>query len=100
MALIGCLFATAVQISRYMSSTVWIFASTTPIPPSRYRSHAISSPSIVYNTVVLGRDLGDVYIAGHSGRTCSRENSLRFLAVIRAIERYHVPPGAALSCRR
>ena len=38
MALIGRLFAIAVQISRYMSSTVWIFASTTLIPPSRYRS--------------------------------------------------------------
>ena len=34
MALIGCLFAIAVQISRYMSSTVWIFALTTPIPTS------------------------------------------------------------------
>jgi hypothetical protein len=31
------LFAIAVQISRCMSSTVWIFASTTLISPSQYR---------------------------------------------------------------
>jgi hypothetical protein len=31
MALIGCLFATAVQISRYISSTVWIGAFKTLI---------------------------------------------------------------------
>src|SRR5215467_2761819 len=55
MALIGCLFATAVQISRYMSSTVWIFALTTLIPVSRYRPVALSPfSSILYNTVVLG----------------------------------------------
>ena len=37
MALIGRLSAIAVQISRYMSSTVWIFALTTLIPVSQYR---------------------------------------------------------------
>src|SRR6185369_13455961 len=37
MALIGRLFAIAVQISRYMSSTVWIFALTTLISTLRYR---------------------------------------------------------------
>jgi len=35
MALIGCLLAIIVQISRYMSSTVWILASTTPISSSQ-----------------------------------------------------------------
>jgi len=54
MALIGCLFATAVQISRYISSTVWIFALTTPIPQHNTADGAISMPINIYNTVVLG----------------------------------------------
>ncbi len=33
MALIGCLFSTAVQISRYLSSIVWILVSTTLLAP-------------------------------------------------------------------
>lgn len=54
MAAIGCLFAIAVQIRRYMSSTVWIFAVTTLIPSSRYRwRRYLYDQSTIYNTVVL-----------------------------------------------
>ena len=54
MALIGCLLATAVQISRYMSSTVWILASTTPIHPHNTAcDDYFSVHSAVSNTVVL-----------------------------------------------
>jgi hypothetical protein len=67
MALMGCLLATAVQTSRQMSSTVWIFALddshlTFTIPRgvvSRYRS-------ILYNTVVLAaRGLSVVFRKTH-----------------------------------